>query len=306
MQTDKLNGLIALKIVADKRNFRAAADHLGISPSAISQAIKQLETKLGVTLVSRTTRSTGLTEAGETFLAEAGPAIDQILAAMDNVESFGREPSGLLRLNLPRAVYRSFMPPIIESFKKKYPKVAVELFFQDSLSDLAKNNFDAGIRISDILDKDMVAIKLFGPIRYVVAGSPKYFAKNGRPKHPKDLLEHDCFRTRFGSTGIYDKWEFENKGKEFQVQIKGSLIMNDSTFLIESAIKGHGLIYTAEDSITHHLKSGALEIVLEQYISTSDGYYLYYPKVSQVLPKLRAFIDHVKSEYISKNKANQK
>lgn len=302
MQTDKLNGLIALKTVAETKNFRAAADRLSISPSAISQAIKQLEVKLGVTLLSRTTRSTGLTEAGETFLAEAAPAIDQILSAMDNVESYGKEPSGLLRLNLPRAVYRSFLPPIIESFKKKYPKVAVELFFQDSISDLAKNNFDAGIRISDILDKDMVAIKIFGPIRYVVAGSPKYFAKYGYPKHPKDLLEHDCFRPRFGSSGIYDKWEFENKGKEFQVQVKGSLIMNDSTFLIEAAIKGQGLVYTAEDSIAEYLDSGKLEVVLNQFVTVSDGYYLYYPKVSQVLPKLRAFINHIKEEGVTNKK----
>lgn len=296
MQNDKLNGLIALKYVAEKKNFRAAAEALALSPSAISQAIKQLESRLGVTLLSRTTRSTGLTEAGEQFLSQAGPALDQILAAMHTVGTLGQKPSGLLRINLPRVMYRTKFPQIVDSFAKKYPDVLIELFFEDSHADLAGSGFDAGIRGSEILDQDMVAVKVIGPVQYVVAGSPKYLDKVGRPKHPKDLYSHNCLRIRFGNTGLYDRWDFEQKGKEFQVHVKGSLIMNDSNYLVDSAVKGLGLLYTVEESITDYVKSGKLEIVLKSFASNSGGYYIYYPKRSQMLPKLRAFIDHIKEE----------
>ncbi|RYZ93374.1 MAG: LysR family transcriptional regulator [Proteobacteria bacterium] len=296
MQNDNLSGLLALKAVADKRNFRAAAAALGLSPSAISQSVKQLEQRLGVTLLSRTTRSTGLTEAGEQFLAEAGPALDQILAAMQSVGSLGRKPSGLLRINLPRAIYRTHFPDLIQSFTRRYTDVSVELFFEDAQADLSKGGFDAGVRGSEILDQDMIAVRLTGPVRYVVVGAPKYFAKMGRPKHPKDLHAHNCIRPRFGGGGIYDRWEFEQKGKEFQVHVKGNLIMNDSNFVVEAASRGHGLIYTLEESIKDHLKSGKLEVVLNSFAAQSTGFYLYYPKRSQMLPKLRAFVDHIHNQ----------
>lgn len=294
MKNENLNGLIALKCVAEKRNFRAAAEDLGLSTSAVSQAIKQLENRLGVTLLSRTTRSTGLTEAGEQFLAQALPALDQILTAMHNVGSLGQKPSGLLRLNIPRAIYRTSFPQLVESFTKKYPEVSVELFFDDAQADVAKGGFDAGIRGSEILDQDMVAMKLIGPVKYIVAGSPKYLDKFGRPKHPKDLLTHNCLRARFGNTSIYDRWEFETKGKEFSVQVKGNIIMNDSNFILDAAVKGMGLVYTVEETILDFIKSGKLEVILPQFATSSVGYYIYYPKRSQMLPKLRAFVDHIK------------
>jgi DNA-binding transcriptional LysR family regulator len=298
LQNDLLDGLVALRIVSANKSFTAAAKELGITPSAISQTIKQLEDRLGVTLLSRTTRSISLTEAGEKFLNEAIPAIDQIVAAIDNVGDFATKAIGTLRLNLPRAAYRSFFQPAIKSFKEKYPDVTVELFFEDAKSDVVGSGFDAGVRLSDIVAKDMVAIKLFGPINFVAAGSPKYLEKYGRPINPKDLLSHKCILTRL-STGIYDRWEFENKGKEIQVHVKGSLIMNESGFQINAAIDDQGLIYTTEDSIRNEIKSGQLEIVLEKYKTSSSGYYLYYPKKSQVMPKLRVFIDHIQKERIN-------
>ena len=292
MMNDQLNGLIALRTVASKKGFTAAAKELGVTPSAISQTIKQLEERIGVTLLARTTRSISLTEAGEKFLTDTGPALDQILTAFDNIGNYSGKATGLLRLNLPRAAFRSFIEPMVKTFRERYPEVTVELYFEDAKSDIVGSGFDAGIRLSDILAKDMVAIKLFGPVHFVTAASPTYLNKHGRPEHPKDLLSHNCILTRLGS-GIYDRWEFENKGKEFQVHVKGSLIMNESSFQINAAMKGHGIIYTAEDSIRDELKSGELELVLEKYKTWSSGYYLYYPKTSQVLPKLRAFIDHV-------------
>lgn len=296
MQTDQLNGLIALKEVADKRSFTLAADSLGISPSAVSQIVKQFEERVGVSLLSRTTRSTSLTEAGERFLNSASPAIDQILASIEELKSYAEKPSGVLRINTPRAIFHSYLAPLITSFQLKYPDVIVELFFEDQTSDVVESGFDAGIRLSDILAKDMVAIKLFGPVRFVTAASPKYLNKMGRPKHPKDLLSHNCLRSRFGNAGLYDKWEFENKGQELKVQVKGSIICNDSFVMKTLALEGNGVIYTTEDSILDLVKEKKLEILLSQYVTSSTGFYLYYPSRSQVLPKLRAFVDHLKNQ----------
>lgn len=294
MNNEQFNGLIALKTVAEYRNFSTAAKSLGISPSAISQCIRNLEKRLGVALLSRTTRSTGLTEAGEKFLREAGPAIEQIITAMNHVGVFAERPSGVLRLNLPRIVYPNILEPIITSFTKAYPEITTELFFQDDLSDLVEGRFDAGIRLTELTAKDMVGVKIFGPIRHVVVGSPKYLDKVGRPKHPKDLLAHNCITFRFGTSGIYNQWEFEEKGREFQVQVKGSLITNDPFIMRNAALNGIGLTYYIEEMIERELAYGKLEIVLDQYSTKGDGFYLYYPKASQVLPKLRVFIDHMK------------
>ncbi|MDR3606673.1 MAG: LysR family transcriptional regulator [Oligoflexia bacterium] len=296
MQTDQLNGLIALKAVADKKSFTDGAELLGVSTSAVSQSIKQLEARLGVALLARTTRSISLTEAGARFLDQAGPALEQILSAMENVGSYAEHPSGLLRLNLPRAAYLNLMEPLITSFIKKYPEVTVDVFFDDDLSDIVGSGFDAGIRLSEMMAKDMVTLKLLGPVRFVVAGSPKYFNKMGRPKHPKDLLSHNCIRMRVGTNELYDRWEFEDKGKDFQVQVSGSLIFNDSILVVNAALQGAGITYCVEERIRDKIESGKLEVVLGQYAAISGGFHLYYPKRSQVLPKLRAFVDHIKSE----------
>jgi DNA-binding transcriptional LysR family regulator len=293
MDKNQLDGLLALKLVAEKRNFTAAADELGISAPAISKMIKQLESRLGVTLLNRTTRSTSLTEAGTRFLSQAGPGLEQILGAINDVGNFSEKPSGLLRINLPRNLYPSYLKPLVSSFINKYPDISVELYFEDAASDVVGRGFDAGIRLSDILAKDMVALKLFGPVRFIAVGSPKYLNKVGRPKHPKDLLTHKCILVRIGHW-LYDNWEFEQKGKPLQVQVKGPLIFNDSIAALDASIDGHGLMYTHEDAVKDKLESGKLEVVLPQYAAESTGFYLYYPHRSQVQPKLRAFIDHIK------------
>lgn len=294
MNKNQLDGLLALKLVADKRSFTAAANELGISPPAVSQIIKQLESRLGVALLARTTRSTHLTEAGERFLSQAGPALDEILTAMEGVGDYASRPSGLLRLNLPRAIYPGYMAPLITSFRKKYPEISVELYFQDEGTDVVAQGFDAGVRLSDTLARDMVAVKLYGPVRFVTSGAPKYLNAAGRLKHPRDLLTHNCLRIRFGDADIYNRWEYVEKGNDFSVHVNGTLIMNDVFMLANAAVDGAGLIYTTEDSISDQLKNGKLETVLDPYAATSTGFYLYYPRRSQVLPKLRAFIDHIR------------
>jgi DNA-binding transcriptional LysR family regulator len=297
MDKNQLDGLLALKLVAEKRNFTAAAEALGISPPAISKMIKQLEQRIGVALLYRTSRSTRLTEAGERFLAHAGPALDQILFAFQAVGTYAEQPSGLLRINMPNLVFTSFMEPIVHSFLKKYPAVTLEVFLEDQQFDMVESGFDAAIRVSDILAKDMVAIKVQGPIRWVTAGSPKYFNTAGRPQHPQDLLAHNCLRVRIGNH-LYDRWEYEHKDEAFRVQVKGSFIVNDWVVMTSAALEGAGVIYTTEDAIRDKVKTGTIEIVLHQFAPTSSGFYLYYPQRSQVLPKLRAFIDHVKAQTV--------
>jgi DNA-binding transcriptional LysR family regulator len=295
MNRDQLNGLLALKLVADRRSFTSAASELGISPSAVSQIVKQLEKRLGAALLTRTTRSMSLTEAGERFLTQTGPAIAQILGAMDELRTNAKRPSGLLRINLPRAVYRSYLAPTLAAFIRKYPQITLELCFEDGQVDIVGSGFDAGIRLSDILAKDMIAMKLYGPVRFVTAAAPRYLDKAGRPKHPKDLLSHNCLRPRLGER-LYDGWEFEHKGKEFQVQVSGSLIFNDSALMVKAAVEGCGVIYNAEESLREEVAAGQLELVLKPFAATSAGYYLYYPRQSRALPKLRAFIEHVKAQ----------
>jgi DNA-binding transcriptional LysR family regulator len=294
MDKNQLDGLLALKLVADKRNFTAAAQALRVSPSAISKMIRQLETRLGVTLLTRTTRTTSLTEAGERFLSQAGPALELILAAMEDAGSLAEKPAGRLRLNAPQMIYPNFLKEVVSSFTRTYPDVSVEIFLENAATDIFERGFDAGIRVSDILAKDMVALKLFGPIRWVVAGAPEYLDRFGRPKHPKDLLSHNCICGGAGNR-VYDRWEFESKGKAFEVQVKGSLILNDLLLVLDATLDGVGLVYSTEDLIIDKVDAGSLEIVLGEYAPTSTGYYLYYPQRSQVHPKLRAFIEHVKA-----------
>ncbi len=293
MDKNQLDGLLALKLIADKRNFTAAAKALRISPSAISKMIRQLEARLGVTLLTRTTRATSLTEAGERFLGQAGPALELILAAMRDAGSLAEKPAGRLRLNVPQLIYPNFLKAAVASFVKKYPDVTVELFFENAATNIFERGFDAGIRVSDILAQDMVALKLLGPIRWVIAGAPKYLDKVGRPEHPKDLLSHDCICVGAGER-VYDRWEFENADRKFAVQVRGSLIMNDATLALDAALDGFGLLYANENAIIDKVEAGKLEIVLDQYAAISTGIYLYYPQRSQVHPKLRAFIEHVK------------
>lgn len=295
MNRNDLDGLIALKVVAEKKSFRLAADELEISTAAVSKMIKQVEKKLGVAMLSRTTRSTSLTEAGKKFLAQAGPGIDQIVGAIQSASSEAEKPSGILKINLPRSTYHPFIEPLMSGFVKKYPEVTIDLYFQDETADVVQSGFDAGVRHADILAKDMIAIRLSGPIKFVVAGSKKYLEKFGRPKVPKDLLTHNCIRFRFGNASVYERWEFEHKGRDIQVQVKGSIIMNDPLLTVDAAMDGLGLIYTVEDAIKEQLRTGKLESVLDQYAPSSAGYYLYYPQKSQTQPKLRAFVEHIRN-----------
>lgn len=295
MDKDQFDGLIALKIVSEEKSFTAAAEKLDISPPAVSKIIAQLEKKMGVTLLTRTTRAVSLSETGQMFLSEAGPAMEQIIEAQQNLKSFSQKTSGTLKLNMPGVLFPYYLSPYISSFLDKYPDVTMDIYGDDQAKNIFEEGFDAGIRTDDIIAKDLTAYKIFGPIKFVAAASPEYLKQNGTPKRPKDLLAHNCIRHRFGSgNSVYDKWEFEDGEKEFVVNIHGNLILNTSEAIRNAAINGIGIIYTEYGNIADDIKKGQLKVVLNKYATQCTGYYLYYPNRKRVSPALRSFIDHLK------------
>jgi DNA-binding transcriptional LysR family regulator len=291
---NQLDGVEAFLRVADRRSFRAAADDLGLSPSAISQTIRALEARVGVPLLTRTTRSVGLTEAGERFLDHAKPAFVGLTAAFEAARSFGERPAGLLRLNVPRAAIPFLIEPVIEGFVAAFPEVEVEICGEDELIDLVERGFDAGIRMGDYLDADMIGIRLTPPFRLVVVGSPAYFERHGRPNVPADLRSHRCIRGRAPTTGAIFRWHFDVAGQPVEIAVDGPLIVNDLDVSKAAALRGVGLAYLGEPLVAEHIASGALELALEDHAAWSPGAYLYYPSRTQMLPKLRAFIDFIR------------
>lgn len=296
MKTDILNGLLALKVVAEKGNFTAAAVEMGVSPSAISQTIKQLEKRLETVFLNRTSRSVSLTEVGGNFLQQYQPALEQLIDAIEQLGSSTDKPTGTLRINLPRSCWHTIIAPILGGFQKQFPDIIVDLNFEDSFVDIVRGGFDAGIRLSETTAEDMIAIRISPPFRFVIAGSPDYLKKHGTPKQLNDLLNHNCITYKYADGHVYRKWEFEEKGRDLNVDIKGNLLVNDPTVTLDCALRGFGLIYGAEDKLKEYFESGKLVSVLEKYAPHSDGYYLYYPNISQVSPKLRAFIDYIKAQ----------
>jgi len=296
-----LDGVEVFLSVAQHRSFRRAAVELGVSPSAISQAIRVLEARVGAALLIRTTRSVGLTEAGERFLSRAKPAFEELVAASEVARGLGQRPAGLLRLSVPRAVVPTLLEPLIASFCKVYPEVELEIVASEKLVDLAAEGFDAGIRMGQFLAADMVAVRLTPPFRFVVVGSPAYLAGRGRPKHPDDLREHACLRIR-RSNGALAPWSFNDNEHVIEIAVAGPLIANDFPTMLGAAIEGVGLAQVPAPVAAASIKAGTLVEVLDPFAPMTPGVFLYYPGRRQIMPKLRAFIDHVKSRSSVENK----
>src|SRR5579864_6628518 len=235
-----LDGVEAFLSVAQHRSFRRAAAELGVTPSAISQAVRALETRIGAALFSRTTRSVGLTEAGERFLARAKPAFEELVAASEVARDLGQRPAGLLRLSVPRAVVPILLEPLIASFCQAYPDIEVEIAASEELVDLAAEGFDAGIRLGQFIAADMVAVRLTAPFRLVIVGSPSYLARSGRPKRPDDLRHHACVRFR-RSGGALALWSLNDQGRAIEIAVTGPLIANDFPTMLGAALEGVGL-----------------------------------------------------------------
>lgn len=290
----QLDGLDAFLRVAERKSFRAAAADLGVSPSAISQTIRALEARVGAALLTRTTRSVGLTQAGQYFLERAQPAFADLNRAYEAARSLGDRPTGLLRLNLPRVVISHVVEPILAGFLEAYPEIEVEICAEDGFVDLAATGFDAGVRLGEYLDADMVAVRLSPPFRFVVVGSPAYFDRHGRPERPADLRRLPCIRFR-QSRGTIPNWQFVDGNRPVEVAVTGPVILNDLRAAVSVATQGLALAHVAEPLILDELADGRLEAVLDAWAPSSPGVYLYYPSRSQILPKLRAFIDYVRA-----------
>ncbi|WP_375777004.1 LysR family transcriptional regulator [Bradyrhizobium sp. ma5] len=289
-----LDGVEAFLAVAQHRSFRRAATELAVTPSAISQAVRALEARLGAVLFIRTTRSVGLTEAGERFLARARPAFEELVAASGAARELGQKPAGLLRLTVPRSVVPILLEPLIASFCKAYPEIEVELAASEELVDLAAGGFDAGIRMGQFINPDMIAVRLTKPFPFAVVGSPDYLARHGRPKRPEDLREHTCLRLRRSNGGLAP-WSLNDNGRSIELAVSGSFIGHDFPTLVGAAIEGVGLAQVPAPLISGAMKEKKLVRVLEPFATTTPGVFLYYPGHRQIMPKLRAFIDHVKS-----------
>jgi DNA-binding transcriptional LysR family regulator len=300
-----LDGVEAFLSVAQHRSFRKAAAELGVTPSAISQAVRTLEGRVGAALFIRTTRSVGLTEAGERFLTRAKPAFEELVAATAVARDLGQRPAGLLRLAVPRAAVPFLLEPVIASFCQAYPEIEVEIAASEELVDLAAQGFDAGVRLGQFIAADMITVRMSEPFRFIIVGSPAYFAKRERPTRPDDLRHHACLRWR-RSSGVIAHWSLNEAGRTIEIAVSGPLIANDFPTMLGAALEGVGLAQVPEPIATPALKEGKLVHVLEKFAPTAPGMFLYYPGRAQMLPKLRAFIDHVKSRARNTRRARAK
>ncbi|MHC6225725.1 LysR family transcriptional regulator [Pseudomonas sp. X10] len=296
MRQDHLDGLVTFLAVAEEKGFSTAAVRLGISPSAVSQSIRSLEQRLGLVLFNRTTRSVALTEIGERFLERVQPALEQLTSASRELGREAEHPSGLLRLNVPRAAYLIVLQPILRRFLASYPEISLEIRVENQLVDIVAQGFDAGIRFGAPVDKDMVALTVGPALQAQVIASPDYLAVHGRPGHPRALLEHDCIGFRHSSTGQIERWAFAQGEEQFELQLHGRLTVNDSEILVRSALDGLGIAYMINGYIEPFLQQGRLVRLLEEWSPSFPGLQLYYPDRRRVPAKLRALIDFLREE----------
>jgi DNA-binding transcriptional LysR family regulator len=305
--TAALGDLAAFVAVARARGFREAARASGSSASSMSEAVRRLEAKLGVRLLNRTTRSVVPTEAGTRLLDRLGPALGEVEGALDVVNGFRDRPAGTLRLNVPVSAARLVLPRIVPPFLAAYPDIRLEIVAEESFVDVLAAGCDAGIRYDERLEQDMIAVPI-GPReqRFATAAAPAYLDRRGRPRRPRDLLEHACLRTRFPS-GAMPAWEFERAGRIVKVDPTGPLVVRAGAAVdlaVEAAIAGSGVIYLFEDWLRPHLDSGALEPVLEPWWQRFPGPFLYYPGRRYLPAPLRAVVDIVRAQGCSVANSN--
>jgi DNA-binding transcriptional LysR family regulator len=292
MRDFDLRDLDAFVAIARTRNFRRAALAQRVSVSSLSQRLRAMEERLGVRLMNRTTRSVGLTEAGELLLARVGPAISDVGAALDQVRGLRGVPSGRLRINSPPPAIDLVLAPMVAPFLRQYPQIDLEIVSDSSFVDIVATGFDAGVRYGEHLAQDMIAVSLGPSQRYAVVASPQYVAQHGRPKHPKDLLDHVGIRIRFGSGAMPD-WEFEKAGRVVKVAPPGRLIATHPGLARRAALDGVGFWPTFEGYVREAVKSGELVSVLDDWCASFPGPFLYYPSRRQLPPALGAFIAFV-------------
>jgi DNA-binding transcriptional LysR family regulator len=295
MRGPELAEMNAFITVAERRSFSSAAVQLSISRSRLSETIRELEGRLGVRLLNRTTRSVAPTVAGERLLAQIRPLLADFDAVLDSINAFRDKPAGLLRLTVPPPVASFMLGPLLSRFLDKYPAIDLEISVDGALTDIVAGRFDAGMRAGDRVERDMIAVRIGEEIRSVVVAAPEYLARHKRPTTPRDLGAHNCIRFRFPS-GVIVPWQFEKKGRQVEVAVEGRLTVNDPELAVRAALDGVGLLYTALGYAAPEINAGRLVPLLEDWRTPAAAIFLYYPGRRQVPVPLQAFIEFLREK----------
>ena len=303
-RTDQFTGLAEFIAVGRHASFRAAGAELGVTPSAVSQAIRALEARVGLPLFQRTTRKVALTDAGASLLAQLSPAASSITEALESLAESRARPAGNLRLSVPRIALDLVLWDVIPAFREAFPEITLDLDVNDASIDPASQQFDAGIRMGEYIQRDMAAVRLTDDFRCVVVGSPRYLKEHGRPSSPKDLTAHEYIRYRFPTARTVYRWEFIKAGKTYSVEPQGSITVNDHLSMLELAGRSVGLAYTLDLLAGDALRERTLEEVLMRHTAKASGLFLYFPAKSQAQPKLRAFIDFARERPRKKTRSS--
>ncbi|MEN5426784.1 LysR family transcriptional regulator [Stenotrophomonas pennii] len=293
MDTD-LNLLRLFLAVAEGHNFRVAADRLGVTRSAVSQGIRRLEDSLGIALVQRSTRSVRLTEAGEQLHRQIAGPLSVVATAIEDTASDG-QPRGLLRVAVTSIAERFLSGPLIADFLRRYPGITLDVTVTDDESDIVAAGFDAGVRLGEVIEQDMVAIPLTGPQREVVVATPAYLAEHGMPAHPRELAAHRCIGWRPSPEVAPYRWEFVEDGRGFDVTVAPQLTTNDMLLMVRSAVAGGGITFGMQETFAPYLARGELVTMLDDYLPPFPGFFLYFPNRHNQPAKLRALIEHVRA-----------
>nr|WP_300313239.1 LysR family transcriptional regulator [Halomonas sp.] len=288
-----MNLLPLFLAVAEEDNFRAAADRLGVTRSAVSQGVRRLEDTFGTALVIRTTRSVHLTEAGERLREALSQPISDITTALDQVAAED-EPRGLLRVAVTSIAERFLSGPLIASFAQTYPRVTIDVTVTDEEFDIVAAGFDAGVRLGEVIEQDMIAVPLTGNQREMAVAAPSYLTTHGAPAHPRDLVHHRCIGWRPAPNVAPHRWEFEENGVPFDVAVEPQITTNDLRFMLRSALCGAGITFATEDTFQPYVETGQLVPLLQDFLPPFPGFFLYFPQRHNMSPKLRALIDHVR------------
>jgi DNA-binding transcriptional LysR family regulator len=286
-----MNDLLAFLAVARERSFTRAAAGLNVSQSALSHTITGLEARLGVRLLTRTTRSVAPTEAGERLLQTLGPSFDRIEAALTAVSDARETPSGTIRINAGEHPVHALLWPRLEKFLPAYPEIKIEMTIDNALTDIVAARYDAGVRLGEQVARDMVAVRIGPDMRMAVVGAPAYFATRPRPRTPQDLTAHDCINLRLPTHGGLYAWEFERARRELKVRVTGQLVLNSGAMCLHAASAGFGLAYLPEDRVQDHLADGRLLRVLSDWCPAFPGYHLYYPSRRQPTAAFTLLVD---------------
>ena len=281
--------------IAREGSFVGAARRLGLQPSTVSHQLKALEQQLGTALFIRTTRSLSLTESGRALRRGAGPAFEQLADAVESARLTGHEARGSLRVAMPEFVYKLYVGPVLPAFRAAYPEIEIELSITEAFSDILGEELHAGFRLGDRITQDMIAIRLTPPLKLAIMASPDYLDRNGTPQEPRDLLQHQCIRYRFQTSGQIAEWTFFENDDEYSVVVDGPLIVNTLPNSVDLALRGQGLIYTFRDYCDDELERGSLVSVLDGHLGETPGIYIYFPREYRAMMPLRLFTDQLTS-----------